>query len=129
MTWRAGGPDRGQSTVEFALVLPLILLLLLGLLQVGLLLKDQLLVAAAAREGAREAAVTPDATRIEAAAGRAAPGLVLDVEIVRGPHRGDTTTVTVSSSPHALPIVGGLVSGREVSARATMRVERSASGS
>jgi len=39
--------------VEFSLVLPLLLVLALGLIQVGLLARDRLLVEAAARAGAR----------------------------------------------------------------------------
>ena len=54
------GPERGQSTVELALVLPVVVLLLLVLLQVGLVARDVVLVAHAAREGARAAAVDPD---------------------------------------------------------------------
>jgi Flp pilus assembly protein TadG len=40
--------------VEFALVLPLLLVMCLALVQVGLLARDRLLVEAVARAGARE---------------------------------------------------------------------------
>ncbi len=46
--------------VEFALVLPLVLLVLLGAVEVALVARTQLEVSQAAREGAREAAVSPD---------------------------------------------------------------------
>ena len=52
--------DRGSAVVEFALVVPLVLLLLLGVVEVGLVARGQLMVISAAREGAREAAATPD---------------------------------------------------------------------
>ena len=39
----------GSATVEFALVLPLVLVVVLALVQVGLLVRDRLLVEAAAR--------------------------------------------------------------------------------
>lgn len=117
--------DRGQSTVEFALVLPLVVLLLLAILQGGVLLKDQLLVSSAAREGAREAAVSSDVGRIRAAASRAAPGLRLQVGITRGPDRGDAVEVRVEASPTRLPLVGAITSGHRLAGRATMRVERS----
>jgi hypothetical protein len=116
--------ERGQSTVEFALVLPLVVLLLLVLLQAGLLLRDQLLVSSAAREAAREAVVSPDRGRIERAAGRAAPGLKLGVEVDRGPRRGDPVTVRVTGAPTAIPLVGGVVKGVSLEASATMRVEQ-----
>ena len=51
-------PDRrqvGSAAVEFALVLPLVLVMALALVQVGLLVRDRLLVEAAARAGARDA--------------------------------------------------------------------------
>ena len=120
----ARGHDRGQASVELALVLPLVALLLVALLQAGLLLRDQLLVVHAAREGAREAAVTPDAARIRAAAGRAAPGLTLEVHIRRGPRPGDLTTVRVAAQPGRLPLVGLALGTHRLTASATMRVER-----
>ena len=49
--------DRGQATVELALLLPLVAVLLLLILQIGLVLRDQLMVVHAAREAARSAAV------------------------------------------------------------------------
>lgn len=119
------GDERGQSTVEFALILPLILLLLLSLLQVGTMFRDQLLVSGAAREAAREAAVTADVARIEAAARRSAPGLDLSIRLSRGPMRGDVARVVVSAHPIALPLVGRIVSGRSVSGAASMRIETS----
>ena len=48
-------PDRrhvGSAAVEFALVLPLVLVVALALVQVGLLVRDRLLVESAARAGA-----------------------------------------------------------------------------
>ncbi|MBM3696432.1 MAG: pilus assembly protein, partial [Actinobacteria bacterium] len=46
--------------VEFALVLPLVLVVLLGAVEVAVLARAQLEVSQAAREGAREAATVPD---------------------------------------------------------------------
>src|SRR5918994_1940067 len=45
--------QHGTAAVEFALVLPLILVVALALVQTGLLVRDRLLVEAAARAGAR----------------------------------------------------------------------------
>jgi Flp pilus assembly protein TadG len=50
---RKGRDQGGTAAVEFALVLPLLLVLTLALVQVGLLVRDRLLVEAAARAGAR----------------------------------------------------------------------------
>ena len=60
--------QRGSAAVEFALVLPLVLVVALALVQTGLLIRDRLLVEAAARAGARAAAVQDDAVAIRAAA-------------------------------------------------------------
>ena len=104
-------------------MLPLVLMLLLAILQGGVLLKDQLLVSSAAREGARQGAVSSDVGRIRAAASRAAPGLRLEVGIQRGASRGDPIEVMVEAAPTRLPLVGAIASGHRLSARATMRVE------
>ena len=48
-----GGRERGQSLVEFALSAPLLIVLLLGLADLGLGLNSYLTVVAGARDGAR----------------------------------------------------------------------------
>ena len=67
--------ERGSAVVEFALVLPLLLLLCLALLQIGLLARDQLLLVQAARAGSRQAVVDPEDGTVRSAALQAAPGL------------------------------------------------------
>jgi len=52
--------DSGQATVELALVMPLIIGLLLIILNVGLVVRDQLAVWHAASAGARAASISPD---------------------------------------------------------------------
>jgi hypothetical protein len=49
--------DRGAAAVEFALVLPILLLVIFGLIDFGRLLNAQVKTTEAAREGARAAAV------------------------------------------------------------------------
>ena len=72
---RASWP--GQSAVELALWLPLLLVLLLGAIEVGALIRAQTQLHAVAREAARAAALAPDATQA-IAAGQAAGRLVAD---------------------------------------------------
>lgn len=48
---------RGQALVEFVFVLPLLLMLLLGILQVGILFNNWVILTEAVRQGAREIAV------------------------------------------------------------------------
>ena len=52
--------DRGAAAVEFALVLPVLVVLLFGMVQFGIAYDAQLKVTHAAREGARMAAVGGD---------------------------------------------------------------------
>ena len=117
--------ENGQSTVEFALVLPLVLILIVGLLQVAVLARDQIVVLGAAREGVREAIVNSDRGAIVAAAQQAAPGLQLQVDVNRGTQRGDPAKVDVAAAPAKLPIMGEIVDGMTLRASATMRMERS----
>jgi Flp pilus assembly protein TadG len=95
--------------VEFALVLPLILVVTLALVQVGLLVRDRLLVEAAARAGARTAAVEADADAIRAAALAAAPTLdpsLERVDVTRAGSQGDPVTVSIAyDEPIRMPML------------------------
>ena len=99
--------------MEFALVLPIVLVVALALVQVGLLARDRLLVEAAARAGARAAAVEADEAAIRAAALAAAPGLdplASTVQVARGGAQGDPVTVTIAyDEPIRVPLIGWLV--------------------
>jgi Flp pilus assembly protein TadG len=123
---REGGTERGQATVELALLLPLLALLLLGVVQVGLVVRAQVLVTHAAREAARAAAVDPQvavAREGAVAAARLDPDR-LSVELSGSTEPGGRLTVTVRyRAPTAVPLVGGLIGDRTLVAEATMRVE------
>jgi hypothetical protein len=67
--------DQGQSTVEFALVLPLLLVFLLGIVQGVALAVEATRVESAAREAARAAAVGRDESGVRDAAARGGGGL------------------------------------------------------
>ena len=95
---RTGVTERGTATVEFALVLPLLLVMCLALVQVGLLARDRLLTEAVARAGAREAALQADEGAIRDAALAAGPGLVpgaVTIGVTREGSIGDPVTVAV----------------------------------
>lgn len=57
---RMGRCDEGASALEFAIILPVLLLILLGIIEFGLMYQAQLAVTHAAREGARFASVHQD---------------------------------------------------------------------
>ena len=94
---RGPNPERGSATVEFALVVPMLFIVLLAVVQMESLLQDRLLVTDAAREAAREAAVSIDEGSVRAAAERSGldPG-DLDVEIVRAGGRGTPVRVRLT---------------------------------
>jgi uncharacterized membrane protein len=119
--------ENGQATVELALCLPLVALLLAAVVEVGLLAVDRNRLWHSAREAARAAAVSSDRELAQEAA--AASGLEgLTVEVEPEPHlrvRGEPATVTVTFEPEGhVPLVGGLVTGLELRATATMRIEQ-----
>jgi Flp pilus assembly protein TadG len=62
--------QRGQATVELALVAPLLLGLVLVLAQVAIVARDRVLVVHAAREAARVAVVDADVAAVRRAAAR-----------------------------------------------------------
>jgi Flp pilus assembly protein TadG len=130
MTPRRGpvGGDRGQASVELALLLPVVLLLLLAVLQVGLLARDVVLVTHAAREAARAAATdpSPDAARAAALASSGLdPARVTVALDVTDPPAGTrrVRVVVVYRAPTAVPLVGALVADRTIRTAATMRLE------
>jgi Flp pilus assembly protein TadG len=107
------GSQRGSAAVEFALVLPLALILMLGLVQVGVFARDRLLVEAAARAAARTAAVTDDPAAPRAAALAAAPALHepnVSLDVVWSGIRGEPVSVHVTYvDPVRVPFVGWLI--------------------
>jgi Flp pilus assembly protein TadG len=118
--------ERGQATVELALVLPLVVLLLLAVVQVGLVARDEILVVHATREAVREAAVRASeaAARNAAEAGSGLSGPRLAVEIVARDRPGGQVRVAVHyRSPTDVPLIGPLVPDVTLSSEAVMRVE------
>ena len=59
------GSSRGQTIVEFALIAPVIFILLFGIIDFGMALDRRLTLQHAVREGARYAAVTTDCAAIQ----------------------------------------------------------------
>jgi Flp pilus assembly protein TadG len=118
--------EGGQATVEVALLLPLLALLLLAVVQVGLVVRDQVLVTHAAREAARAAAVDPQAAVAREGAVTAArlDPVRLSVELSGSTEPGGRLTVTVRyRAATTVPLAGALLADRTLVAEATMRVE------
>jgi hypothetical protein len=117
---RSGARTGGQATVELALALPFVVTALLLVAQVGLVVRAQLLVQHAAREGARAVAVGDEAP----APVGLDPGRTSVAVARSGTGPGDRVTVTVTYRLVTdLPLVGPLVPDLDLRGRATMRVE------
>lgn len=125
-TVRSTGPGcgdrhRGQATVELALGLPIVCLGVLLVLQLALVGRDSLLVAHAAREAARAAAVDPSGPAARAGAVASSTALDpqrLDVRLRRG--AGRVTVEVRYRSITGLPMVGGLVPDPSLRSEVTM---------
>jgi Flp pilus assembly protein TadG len=112
--------DRGQAAVEFAVALPIVVLAMLAIAQVGVAVRNEVAVELAAREGARAAAVSAD-SGAAAAAARRAVDLPMDVAV-----SVDATTVTVTVTyvdPTDIAIIGAAIGPVTHRASATMAIE------
>lgn len=120
------GGERGQSTLEFALVLPLVALLLLGLFQVGVIARDRVALVHATREGVRLAVMDPSPDKV-AAAVREATSLdpsALRVELTGGRHPGDLVTVVVRYTCRTdIAVSGSVVPDVEMAERLSAIIE------
>lgn len=78
--------DRGAAAVEFALVLPVLLLLMCGIVDFGRALHEQIVLTQAAREGARLAALSePDTVARTRDAAGALSGADVNVSVTACP--------------------------------------------
>ena len=122
----SAGQEEGQATVELALLLPLLVALLLGVIQVGLVARNSVAVSHATRAAARTALVDPSAGAVRAAA-RQATGLDpsrLRVEVLGSPVPGAVVRVRVSyADPTDVPIIGRLVPSLTLTDELVVRVE------
>src|SRR5690606_10108777 len=85
--------ERGAQAVEFALVLPVLIMLLVGIMEFGLLFNKQVMFTQAARAAARSMAVHNDPALARTAARNAATGMSL-------------TNAEISISPSSCPPTG-----------------------
>lgn len=124
--------QKGQAMVEMALVLPLLLLLVFGIIEFGRIFNAYLVVNNASREGARYAAVgkaysdiTPEINNLTSTLGT----VTVEFTPSNGDDREEGKSVQVKIShtlPLITPIVGPLISGDDelvIEASTTMRVE------
>ncbi len=121
-----GASDEGQAATELALVLPLVVLLLLAVVQVTLVARDQLLVVQAARAAGREAAVDPRPASVLAAArgvgGLKSEGMATDLSQGKGTSGIISVRVRYRSATD-VALIGPLLPDVLLQAKAAIRVE------
>ena len=118
------GRERGAAAVEMALVLPVLVLVIFGIVDYGRLLNAQIMMTEASREGARSAAFGQDSTAVTTRVNDAAPTLGLtasDITITPCPSPSSATddarvVVTygftfITPMPGISRIFGGSMSG------------------
>jgi Flp pilus assembly protein TadG len=114
--------DRGQAAVEFAIALPVVVVLVLGIVQLVVVVRDQLAVELAAREAARAASVSagPDAAARRAA--DAATGLA-PLAVATAVDGGRVTVSVEHVNSTDIPLIGAFIGDITVTATVTMNRE------
>ena len=131
--------EKGAAAVEFALLLPLLVLILMGILVFGLVLHNYLEITHAAREGVRWASLRSSFAEVEAKVQAAAPGIDWNdglaevtwsrdsVDAATEDDQGDPVTVTVTYDIGAITALYGpirsLFPSTIITSAATQRVE------
>ena len=128
-TTRKFRSEQGQTATEFALVLPILALLLFAVIQFGIVFNHYVTLTDATRAGARKAAVgrqTSDPVGAAVAETRAsAKDLTqnaLNVSVDSTWQRGGDVTVS-ASYPYSISLLGMVVKSGRVSSTTTERVE------
>lgn len=127
---RAHGSARGQALVEFALILPILLILVLGLFDLGRAVYGYNAVANAARNGTRVAIVDQNVNRIKQTAFDESAGLIenlddVDVTFECTDRIGCLATVEATYYySAATPMVEALVGAISLRADSQMPIER-----
>jgi Flp pilus assembly protein TadG len=124
--------ERGAAAVEFALVAPVLIMLLLGIIEFSKVYNSQSTLSAAAREGARVMALTNDRAAATSAVRNAATGMTLSAGQISvtptscattgSATTASTATVTVTVTYHQ-PFVSGFLNGvgADLTGKAVMR--------
>lgn len=121
---------KGQTLVEFALILPILMLILLGIFEFSRVLGAWMSLTHASREGARDAALGGTDLQVEERIDAVSAGLDLSrIQVTVTPaaprNRGAMVTVQVDYSMDLItPIIGNIVGNPlNISTETTMRVE------
>ena len=129
MHWRLSiKNERGQTTTEFALVLPVLALLLFGIIQFGIAFNNYLTLTDAVRASARKAAVSRQSNDPVGDARAAFRAAAVNLNPVPDPVVASSwqpgTDVKVSASfPYQIHLLGLVVLDGDLTSQTTERVE------
>lgn len=121
--------ENGQTMVEFALAVPLLLIVLFAVVQFGIVYNDYVTLTDSTRAGARKAAVSrleSSPSAIAEAAVRASASDLdqadLDVDVDAVWEHGEDVTVT-ATYPYEIDLLGIVVASGDLESATTERVE------
>ena len=124
--------QRGQTVTEFALVLPLLMLVLLAIMQFGVLFRDYLAVVDAVRAGARVGVVSRTSTsptpkeKCEQAVKKAATDLGVANNLVvtcTSSWASGADLKVVATYPYDIDLLGKVIKSGRFTSQTTERVE------
>ena len=116
--------DRAQSTVEMAIAIPVIAILMAAVLQVGLLARDRVVLGRVTSAAARAAMVEPTDRVVSAELLEHRGSLRVESWSLTGSRSaGGLLTLEVTARPTPVPLVGLAVSGVRLTERLVVRVE------
>ncbi len=128
MKWNRN--DRGQAVLEFAMVLPLFLLVMVGTAEVGILVHDYLVLHAGIREGARVAATGSNVADIQTRVYNTSPTLnAADLTITVNNAEGARGTMVTVNATYTVDLITPMIEtlmGQDpfpLSTQVTMRLE------
>jgi len=123
---------KGQTLVDTALLLPIFILILAGILDFGWILGNQLMVSNGSRDGARYAIVNSEAANLQTLVStrvRSNPGLAsttdVTVTVTKSTDQTDLTVTVNKKVPVLTPLAGAFLGGQEIilTSSTVMRVE------
>jgi len=132
--FRRAGRTEGQALVEFAMVLPLLALLLFAIIQFGIVYNNYVSLTDAVRAGARKAAVSRQTTDPTGPVGVTKQAVIdagSDITIASGDitvstpdgwNPGEGVTVT-ATHPYSINLFGIVVASGNLSSKTTERIE------
>lgn len=123
--------ESGQALVEFALLLPILAVLLMGIIEFGVVFHDYVTVTDASRVGARKAAVSrfvgdngaaAETAALKAAQSLKSPGLTADCTSTDWTRNGSEVSCTVSY-PYSIKVLDWVVKTGTLTSVTTERLE------